>query len=1364
MDAKSDSKLIHLRMDLVFAGLLASMVGVACDSGLEGLNGLTAASQGRQSVPSSNLRTTIDTCLTMSGAMGEMDIAGGVVPGNSNSPERPIAFVAFSTEVAADDADGDISTNDPLDADGTPDSNQSSDIFIAAIDSSEIDPRDFVYSIQNTMRHPRCVTCHSMNAADSVAFASAPGGHISNQPPLGDVQAEQCMQCHEVSDWRSPPATFDLRANASVALFARAKAPIDVTAENPSGAQHFKDDPRVRWALESGVLPFGNVADDDHDGIAEPSDTDGIVRTVPGGGEAFDRRLDAWLDTGRGPLNGPVNKDDLRFDSAADALQEIVLVSRNESGDAAANAIATEPSLVFVSNAGYVPGGNSPLGTLLLAYTSEPLDTTKGEIGANLVGGGVSSSSDVYRVSINVFVREDGSIDLDYLPSLRQLVSENAEGEGGGGNAGSRAADIGDWGNLVAFESEATNLAQGVSDNNGARDVFVRDLVSGVTHLVSHVSGDPLLAGNGASGNPDFSPFGSAVAFESDSSDLVPSDTNGSRDVFFASASAGFLPVRASVRSDGSQANGGDSRNPSIASLPGSSDFRIAFESEKINLVERLPSSWTTNVYLRNTANGGRTLLLNKIQGPDGERLPTAAGTDGGTRPVIALNPAFSPDGQFVLFESNAQNLDFVRPFDENGDLDVFLADLQLIEVQGAEFLLPYAISVNADGGRSDGRSFAPRVGAFDPPALDFPLGLALFDSTASNLGNMDPGDLNQDGLITDGESNSIVTFLREGAAVVAHFEADKVRVAANSAIQFVDQSSGRPSEFLWDFGDAGTSEEQNPLHVYNQAGAYNVELTVTSGQLGSDTKRREAFIRVLGPVKASFGANPTIGAIAMGGKLSINFEDMSAELPEVWSWKRRRIDTTIPEVLTEFSTEQNPTADFERGIYEVLLEAEGLGGRGLSKLTTIEVYNSVTSAIQTNLDRPEGVSTAKNPLVVEFTDKSTGDVDGIEWSFGPGAIPETSMEAKPTVAFPPGPPYNVTLKTRGKGGDFAMDDVTVRAIGNLSANFLGLPQESILGLGESLEVDFNNMTAVSGQESDALFYRWENGGTTFSTAFDPPNQSFGLGNADVPSNFSVRLVASLSSPVPATCASEACSERTRTLTVYPELQKPQLAFVVTPNQASNKAPHKISFSSSVIGDGNGTDAKYEWLRSGRNGSVATIPFANTPNPTFDFTEGPGKYAVRLKVNTKGIGSVRQEASSDLIQVQVKGATFTQFYNLANVAVTCVECHESDPANGLVPSGDLNLKLSGNEVPSDLVERELLEASHNTGITTCFAQRVEPGDPVNSVLYDIFLDPAGGERIFTCAETMRSNLPPGVNADDAVELLRSWILDGAKSN
>ncbi|MBC2605013.1 PKD domain-containing protein [Pelagicoccus albus] len=55
---------------------------------------------------------------------------------------------------------------------------------------------------------------------------------------------------------------------------------------------------------------------------------------------------------------------------------------------------------------------------------------------------------------------------------------------------------------------------------------------------------------------------------------------------------------------------------------------------------------------------------------------------------------------------------------------------------------------------------------------------------------------------------------------------------------RFADQSIGDVESWSWDFGDGTTSSEQNPTHVYEEAGYFVVTLTVSDGQEESTYSR----------------------------------------------------------------------------------------------------------------------------------------------------------------------------------------------------------------------------------------------------------------------------------------------------------------------------------------------------------------------------------------------------------------------------------------------------------------------------------------------------------------------------------------------
>jgi hypothetical protein len=130
-------------------------------------------------------------------------------------------------------------------------------------------------------------------------------------------------------------------------------------------------------------------------------------------------------------------------------------------------------------------------------------------------------------------------------------------------------------GRYVAFDSEATNLVSG--DTNGTGDIFVYDTVANTTRRVSVASDGT--QGNSNSSSSSISADGRYVTFYSNASNLVSGDINNAPDIFVYDTVTNTTR-RVSVDSNGTQGNA-YSYFPSI-SADGS---YVAFYSNANNLV-----------------------------------------------------------------------------------------------------------------------------------------------------------------------------------------------------------------------------------------------------------------------------------------------------------------------------------------------------------------------------------------------------------------------------------------------------------------------------------------------------------------------------------------------------------------------------------------------------------------------------------------------------------------------------------------------------------------------------------------------------------------------------------------------------------
>jgi PKD repeat protein len=89
------------------------------------------------------------------------------------------------------------------------------------------------------------------------------------------------------------------------------------------------------------------------------------------------------------------------------------------------------------------------------------------------------------------------------------------------------------------------------------------------------------------------------------------------------------------------------------------------------------------------------------------------------------------------------------------------------------------------------------------------------------------------------------IGYITVGLAPVANFDALYVYNTVPAVVTFRDYSTGTtPLTYAWDFGDGGTSTEQNPKHTYIRKGLYTVKLTVTNFY-GSSTETKLNYVSI---------------------------------------------------------------------------------------------------------------------------------------------------------------------------------------------------------------------------------------------------------------------------------------------------------------------------------------------------------------------------------------------------------------------------------------------------------------------------------------------------------------------------------------
>ncbi len=314
----------------------------------------------------------------------------------------------------------------------------------------------------------------------------------------------------------------------------------------------------------------------------------------------------------------------------------------------------------------------------------------------------------------------------------------------------------------------------------------------------------------------------------------------------------------------------------------------------------------------------------------------------------------------------------------------------------------------------------------------------------------------------------------------VADFSGSPTSGDAPLTVNFIDMSTGATS-WLWDFGDTETSTAQNPNHIYTDSGTYTVTLTVTNA-CGSDIATKIDYITVTEPqgpsVAYALSDIPVTGTVTgsyADTRAGDNIYEVITEV-EYTGHPRKRYSylehkwnfivassggtvtfyleayrpansdgdnfvfeystddvTYIPLVTVASATEQIYSAalpDGTNGIVYVRVKDSNRswGNTSLDPIYVDHMYIEYTSEPAPPVADFVGSPTSgPNPLIVTFTDLSTGEPTTWSWDFGDGV--GTSTEQNPSYTYNDLGTYTVSLtatNSYGSDTEIKTDYITV--------------------------------------------------------------------------------------------------------------------------------------------------------------------------------------------------------------------------------------------------------------------------------------------------------------------------------------------------
>ncbi|MEW6378142.1 MAG: PKD domain-containing protein [bacterium] len=211
--------------------------------------------------------------------------------------------------------------------------------------------------------------------------------------------------------------------------------------------------------------------------------------------------------------------------------------------------------------------------------------------------------------------------------------------------------------------------------------------------------------------------------------------------------------------------------------------------------------------------------------------------------------------------------------------------------------------------------------------------------------------------------------------------------------VSLVDQSTGDPVSWEWNFGDGEISTSRNPAHTFTRSGYYDITLKVKNAEGDEHSRTERKWIHVFSKPLADFRADKNV---VCAGE-TVKFTNLSTGEPTMLRWNFG--DNWI-------SSKENPEHTYEKpGIYMVRLIATNMCGYSMEQKTSfIQVR-----APEVDFDTRQTGNCSQ--LTMQFTAKSTqGSVSNCRWTFGGAGAGGTSNQPNPTYVYPSPGTYTVTL------------------------------------------------------------------------------------------------------------------------------------------------------------------------------------------------------------------------------------------------------------------------------------------------------------------------------------------------------------------
>ncbi len=446
----------------------------------------------------------------------------------------------------------------------------------------------------------------------------------------------------------------------------------------------------------------------------------------------------------------------------------------------------------------------------------------------------------------------------------------------------------------------------------------------------------------------------------------------------------------------------------------------------------------------------------------------------------------------------------------------------------------------------------------------------------------------------------------------VAAFTPDKTTGNIPLTVQFANQSTGQITSYNWDFGDGQTSVDKNPIHTFATAGEFTVKLTAIGPGGQHVVQSKITAIKPPDAPVAAFTQSTTSG----DAPLTVQFTNNSTGTIASYAWDFGDGSAT--------STDKDTSHVFSTvGTFTVKLKVTGAGG-------TSETQSTVTSTKPIALPVAgfsANPTSGSLPLVVQFTNQSTGESLTSSWNFGDGS--PVSTEVNPSHTYPNAGTFAVNLTVSNSAGSNTSVPQTITVNAAPMAPIASFTLDTNMG-NAPLTVNF---TSTSSGDFNTLAWSFTDAaGNVLGTA-NTPTTSFVFPTAGT---YNALLTVS--------GLGGSNTSAPQTITVNAAPVAPIASFTVDTN--TGNAPLTVNFTSTSSGDFNAL----AWSFTDAAGNV--LGTANTPTTSFVFPTA-GTYNATLTASGLGGSNTSAPQSITVNAAPVAPiASFTLDTNAGNAPLT----------------------------------------------------------------------------------------------------------------